>query len=104
MTILGAAVLLRFIPKTSIWRKISLKNEQKREQGFVVNKDYGQHVGQTGVAISPLRPAGVGEFGDERLDVVSEGGFIEKDTPIKIVRTEGIRLIVREHKPTAKKS
>ena len=103
MTIVGAAVLLRFMPKTNIWRKISLQGEQKREQGFVVNKDYEQHVGKIGIAISPLRPAGVGKFGDQRLDVVSEGGFIEKDTPIKIVRTEGIRVIVREHKPAAEK-
>jgi len=35
-------------------------------------------VGKTGVALTSLRPAGMGEFEGVRRDVVSEGGFIDK--------------------------
>ena len=33
---------------------------------------------------------------DERLDVVSEGSFTEKDRQVKVVKAEGSRIVVRE--------
>jgi membrane-bound serine protease (ClpP class) len=35
-------------------------------------------------------------IGDDRVDVVTEGAFIEKDLPIKVVAVEGNRVVVRE--------
>ena len=94
-TVLGGALIIRYGPSTGIWRKISLESEETREEGYVSQKDYSAYVGKRGIAISSLRPAGVGLFDQERLDVVTEGEFIEKDTPIQIIRVEGYRLVVR---------
>lgn len=102
VTIGGAAILARFGPRTTFWRKLSLQDEQKRDEGYVASKDYRTYIGKTGIALSPLRPAGLGQFGDERLDVVTEGEFIEKNAPIKIIRVEGYRLVVRENKSALK--
>ena len=44
-----------------------------------------------------LRPAGIGDFDGVRLNVVTEGGFIEQGTRIEIVRVEGGRIVVRPH-------
>lgn len=96
VTILGAIVLARFGPRTSIWRKISLPDEQKRDEGYVAAKNYRSYLGKTGIALTPLRPAGTGQFGEERLDVVTEGEFIEQNASIRIIRVEGYRLVVRE--------
>lgn len=97
-TVLGAMVLARFFPRTSIWRRISLGTEFTRDKGFVSSDDYSSYVGKIGIAHTPLRPSGVGIFDDKRLDVVTEGEFIDAEQPIKIVRVEGYRLIVREEK------
>ena len=43
-----------------------------------------------------LRPAGTAEFDGERLDVVSEGEYLEAGTRVQIVRTEGRRIVVRK--------
>jgi len=51
-------------------------------------------VGQEGVALTVLRPAGTGEFAGRRLDIVTDGDFIERGTKIKIIRTEGRRIVV----------
>jgi membrane-bound serine protease (ClpP class) len=51
--------------------------------------------GETGVAESFLRPAGIARFGERRVDVVSEGDFIEKGAEICIVRVSGNRVVVR---------
>ena len=52
--------------------------------------------GKTGIAESFLRPAGIARFGDRRIDVVSEGDFIEKGAEITIVRTAGNRVVVKK--------
>ncbi len=99
VTFVGGAVLAKFFPKTTIWKKLSLGQEERPEEGYRVNVDYEQYIGKTGRTVSPLRPSGVGLFDDQRLDIVSEGDFIEADRPVQIIRVEGYRLLVREISP-----
>ena len=54
-------------------------------------------MGKQGRTTSVLRPAGIGDFDGVRLNVVTEGGFIEQGTRIEIVRVEGGRIVVRPH-------
>ena len=95
LTILGAMVIIKLFPKSSIWRTISLEEAQLRDKGYISARDYRQYLGKEGIALSTLRPAGIGLFGGERLDVVSQGDFIEKGTSIVISQIDGYRLIVR---------
>ncbi|HID22091.1 MAG TPA: peptidase, partial [Planctomycetaceae bacterium] len=53
-------------------------------------------VGQRGVAISPLRPAGKAQFGDQFVDVISEGPFVEPGSRIEVIEVSGNRVLVRE--------
>ena len=62
-------------------------------QGVVV--DVGVEVGAVGIADSPLRPAGRMKLGDQLLDVVAQGEFIEPGTAIEIVEVFQNRIIVR---------
>ncbi len=95
ITFVGIVAILKLFPKTPFWRRISLEESQERDKGYIAARDYSQYLGKTGVAVSSLRPAGIGLFEQERLDVVSDGEFIEKDTPIIISQIDGYRLIVR---------
>jgi membrane-bound serine protease (ClpP class) len=52
-------------------------------------------VGVEGVAATDLRPAGTAEILGERLDVVAEGGWVPAGTPVRVVHSEGWRLVVR---------
>jgi membrane-bound serine protease (ClpP class) len=52
--------------------------------------------GMQGTAESFLRPAGIARFGDKRVDVTSEGDFIESGTPVVIVRVSGNHATVRK--------
>ena len=45
--------------------------------------------------MSVLRPAGLAEFDGERIDVVSEGSFIDRGVKIKVAKVEGTRVVVR---------
>lgn len=58
-----------------------------------------EYIGKTGVAVTPLRPAGIADIGGERLDVMTAGAFIEKDSEIVVVNAEGMHILVRPYTP-----
>ena len=52
-------------------------------------------LGRTGTALSPLRPAGIADVDGARVDVVSDGEFIEAGAPVEVIRVDGNRIVVR---------
>jgi membrane-bound serine protease (ClpP class) len=51
--------------------------------------------GAEGIAATDLRPAGTAEILGERLDVVAENGWVAAGTPVRVVASEGWRLVVQ---------
>ena len=51
-------------------------------------------VGQEGMALTPLRPSGTVEVGERRLEVVSDGSFVEKGQRIRVQRVDGNIIVV----------
>jgi len=56
---------------------------------------FAGYAGKTGVAVTPLRPAGKAQFGDEMLEVVTGGEFLPVNSRVKVVSVEGLRIRVR---------
>ena len=52
-------------------------------------------VGAVGIAQTMLRPAGKARFGDELMDVVADGVFIERGATVTIAQIVGHRIIVK---------
>jgi membrane-bound serine protease (ClpP class) len=51
-------------------------------------------VGRRGIAATTLRPAGKVDIEGARFDVVSDGRIVEKGTPVVVIRTDGLSLVV----------
>lgn len=51
-------------------------------------------LGREGKTMTDLRPAGLALFNNERLDVVSDGRYVEKGKLVRILRKEGVHFIV----------
>ena len=89
--------IIKLLPKSKTFSKLILDTAEKQQDGFRSSpKDYEQFINQTGIALSTLRPAGIAQFGSKRLDVVAEGEFIEPNSPIKVIKVEGYKIIVRK--------
>ena len=56
----------------------------------------GYYVGKKGAAKTILRPAGVAEIEGVRLNVLTDGDFIDENAPIIVERVEGNRIFVRK--------
>ncbi len=50
---------------------------------------------QSGTALTTLRPSGTALINGKRVDVVTEGPFIERGSPVKVVEVEVARVVVR---------
>jgi membrane-bound serine protease (ClpP class) len=85
-----------FGKRMNFFNKIILKDSTNTESGYVSNVNRLELIGATGVTKTPLRPSGTVIIDDERIDAVTEGGFIAPNRPVKVVKVEGSRTIVRE--------
>ena len=96
MAIGGGIALLRILPSLPFGRRLVLEAGMPAAGGYVSPsaEDY-RALGRTGVALSPLRPAGIAEIDGHRVDVVSDGGFIDAGTTIEVTRVDGNRVVVR---------
>ncbi|MEL6108008.1 MAG: NfeD family protein, partial [Planctomycetota bacterium] len=56
--------------------------------------DYSWLMHQTGETTTPLRPSGKAKFGDEIVQVVSDGSMIDKGAVIKVVEVQGAKIVV----------
>ncbi len=56
----------------------------------------GPSIGETGTVYSTLRPVGTAYFGESKVDVMSDGEFIQPGTRVAVVRVEGAKVIVRK--------
>lgn len=77
-------------------RALVLKSKAKDDKGYVAAKDYSMLLDKRGKALTMLRPTGTAEFDGEKVDVVTEGEFIQVGSHIEVIRVEGFRIIVRE--------
>lgn len=104
--LLAALVLwlwVRWFPKTPAGRRLTLSQDGR---DFRLDDSAARAtVGHVGVAISPLRPSGVGELDGRRCDVITRGEWVDAGQRFRVVAVEGTRIIVAplEEAPAAEK-
>ncbi|PLR85897.1 hypothetical protein CVD25_04045 [Bacillus canaveralius] len=97
VSILASILLVKvFGKKMRLFKKMILTDSTSTESGYVSNKNRLELVGLEGYALTALRPAGTIVIEDERIDVVSEGGFVLQGAKVRVIKAEGSRIVVRE--------
>lgn len=96
LAVVAAVVLLRYLAKSPLGQQFLLKASLPAETGYASAPEGDRRwLGKQGTTLTDLRPAGLAHFDGERVDVVSEGDFIEAGRAIHVVRVEGNRVVVR---------
>ena len=52
-------------------------------------------IGKRGKVLNDLRPSGFALIDNKKVDVVTTGEFIVKDSEVEVIATEGQKIIVR---------
>lgn len=101
-TLIGAALLglaLWLLPNSRLMRPLTLSarlSSSPKEETLITPQSPHELLGQTGTALTDLRPAGTVQIDKLRVDVVTEGGYIARGSDVEIVRVEGTRVTVRD--------
>jgi membrane-bound serine protease (ClpP class) len=107
--VVGAIVLLlvaaKFLPETNLMAGIglTLPTELRTVEGYSSHDTVriSTLMGSLGVALSPLKPSGIAQIGGERVNVVTEGDFIDTGQKVRVVAVEGMRVLVQPEEPNA---
>ncbi|GAB4313075.1 MAG: hypothetical protein Kow00127_03940 [Bacteroidales bacterium] len=88
LSVISLAVAL----KSGTWKKATLSSAIDSRVN-VIPED-AIHTGDTGKAVSRLAPTGKAKINNQVVEVKSSGQYIEPGTPVKVVMTEGNKIIV----------
>jgi len=92
-------VLLRFLPKSSVFHKLILATNIESSSGYISSIDNNEMlIGLRGISYTDLRPAGTAVIDGRRFDVVTDGEFIGHDNPVVVKKVSGSRIVVEEVK------
>jgi len=89
----GFFVWLRMFPRTVIGKQLTLGRTLRPNSS--VPETFSVAPGATGVAVTPLRPAGTALIGGRKVDVVAENLLIDSGQEVVVVAVEGFRTVVR---------
>ncbi len=76
---------------------VTLRKTLSREEGVSSqSSELESYVGTQGNAVTDLRPAGIAVIYGKRVDVVTRGEYLEKDSAIVVTAVTGNQIIVRK--------
>jgi membrane-bound ClpP family serine protease len=84
---------IKFLAKSPV----TLSTRLSRKDG-VTSQDVEQNafLGMEGLAVTDLRPAGVAIIDQQRIDVVTRGEYLEKETEIVVTAVRGNQIVVKQ--------
>ena len=94
--IIGFILMFKLMTKTEFWQKLTSPNVQEKEKGYSSSIGLEDLTGEEGITDTDLRPSGWVNVGDQRIFVVTEGSYINKNEKVKILSVDGNRVVVRK--------
>lgn len=91
VTLFVGSILVILLMRSKAAKNLELKTGGGKSG---VPEDLDVWIGKEGIASSMLRPSGTGQFGRDKLTVLTEGRFVSGGTPIKVLRVEAGKLVV----------
>ncbi|MDA1029073.1 MAG: hypothetical protein O3B41_08490 [Bacteroidetes bacterium] len=88
--------LARYLPRYERFNRLVLQPDLGSGMGFTSAESHLEFIGMKGTALTPLRPAGTAEIGDQRIDVMTSGEYIEVGKTIEVFQVNGAVVRVRE--------
>lgn len=91
-SVLVAGIALFYSFKNDSWSRFALNNQNKGH----VNEEFPHTlaIGETGVAVSALRPQGTVIFNNRRHEVQTNGEFIVPNTTVRIIKLKHNKITV----------
>lgn len=93
-SLVAVFLLSRVLPKTPVYRLLVSQSASGVSSVTQQEQKQASRIGQVGTAISALRPGGKAQFGDDVIDVISQGDMIAKGQKVRIIGHSATEAIV----------
>ncbi|HLR21862.1 MAG TPA: NfeD family protein [Tissierellaceae bacterium] len=97
ITSIVTTILVKLGFRSTMLDRIILKDNKEKKNKYISSDSKDMMLNKEGITVSSLRPSGFVDIDGEKLDVLSDEGFIPKDTMVKVVRVEGSKIFVRRN-------
>lgn len=94
MSGIGMLLISRYLPKSRAQSWLVLKEATAAGAGYTSSDQHTELLNHIGKAVTALRPGGAAMFGDQRVDVMAQGEFVDAGTPVRVVEVHGSRIVV----------
>jgi membrane-bound serine protease (ClpP class) len=95
--VISAMVLARYLPQMPLLKQLVLSDTSVSDgssRAAAARQEKTTRLGETGRTTTMLRPAGKARIGDRLVDVVTDGEFLDAETPVRVVQVRGNRIVV----------
>ena len=98
-TVAAAALIRHYLPHAPMFSRMLLTPPSDEELSAIAEREalarFDHLVGSRGTAFTPLVPSGKARFGDQIVDVLTEGEFVDRGQALEVVEVRGHRVLVR---------
>lgn len=94
LSVIGIAVV-RSLPVGRRMDGLFHQDSQPSWDGYISAAPRAELIGSSGTAITELRPSGMADIAGERVDVTTDGEWLPVGTPLKVIKAEAMRVVVR---------
>ena len=93
------AMARRYLPRSQFFQRLTLAPPDSDEQQALERRESlaqrSHLVGRRGITTTPLVPGGKARFGEEVVDVLSEGEMVPRGASVEVLEAQGNRVLVR---------
>jgi membrane-bound ClpP family serine protease len=97
--VVAAFFMNRFLPHAPMFNRMLLAPPSGEELTDISRREalaeFDHLVGTQGTAATPLYPSGKALFGDQLVDVIADGEFINRGDKVVVIETRSNRVLVR---------
>jgi membrane-bound serine protease (ClpP class) len=95
VSIMGILLLIRYLPRTRLALGVVAPNPDAATLALADPNEFTIRVGDVGVVTGDLRPGGQARFGQDVVDVASQGEYVDAGRRVQVMKREGMRIVVR---------
>jgi len=89
-------IAYKLFPKTKFGKGVILSPPERQAGDAIPDTDKLKGLlGKEGLVVTTLRPVGMCDFSELRVECVSESGYVDKGKTVKVIDVKGTQLTVR---------
>ena len=96
LTLASGLAFLAYLPKSPAWQRVGRQLNRRAGLTRDATNSGAGFVGHTGRSVTRLKPTGFAEIDGLRLQVVTEGEFLEPGTTVVVTEVTHGRIVVHE--------